>query len=381
VSTIWRYIRDDGVDAAFGLAADEVITRRQGSGASPPTLRLYSYRSHCALIGRFQRAASELRLEECRRAGVEVNRRPTGGGAIIMGRDQLGVAIMVAAPVAERSYERAREQFTRFSAGLIETLREVGIDAQYRRKNDVEVGSRKIAGLGIYFDPAGGLLFHASLLIDLDVAFMLRVLRTPFEKISDKEIATVAERMTTVRRETGRALTLEDVRRRVADGYARTLGIELAPAGFSPEELGEIGDLVRTRYATREWFDRDPGTPDIMGSASVKTEGGLLTAQLTLAGDVIKAVYLTGDFFAEEAALAAMERALRWHPAGPDGVLRTLEELREREGIELPRVPARAVAQAVERAVDAARDQQQRGLAKGCFIAVPEVPPVERFRS
>ena len=40
--------------------------------------------------------------------------------------------------------------------------------------------------------------------MDLDIGFMLSVLRTPFEKISDKEIATVAERMTTIRRELGR---------------------------------------------------------------------------------------------------------------------------------------------------------------------------------
>jgi lipoate-protein ligase A len=52
----------------------------------------------------------------------------------------------------------------------------------------VEVGRRKIAGLGIYFDPAGGLLFHASLLVDLDIAFMLSVLRTPRDFAVDKAV-------------------------------------------------------------------------------------------------------------------------------------------------------------------------------------------------
>ena len=27
-SAVWRYIADDGVSASFGLAADEVVTRR-----------------------------------------------------------------------------------------------------------------------------------------------------------------------------------------------------------------------------------------------------------------------------------------------------------------------------------------------------------------
>ncbi len=367
-SATWRYIADDGVSASFGLAADEVITRGQGTGQSPPTLRLYTYRSHCALVGRFQRASAEIDLDECRRRGVEVNRRPTGGGAIVMGDAQLGVALMMPAPPGARSYDRTRELFSRFSAGITGALRGLGIEAEYRRKNDVEVGRKKIAGLGICFDQAGGLLFHASLLVDLDIGFMLSVLRTPFEKISDKEIATVTERMTTVRHQLGRPVGIGEVRGRVREAYASALEVEFQPGGFSPGELEAIRALERERYRTREWLGRQPATPDAMGSATVKTDGGLLTAQLTLAGDVIKAIYLTGDFFTDEAVLAGLERALRWHPASTDLVVKTLEGLSEREGLRLPHVPSEAVGRVVALAADAARHHEQRGLAKGCFV-------------
>lgn len=363
----WRLIADDGVTASFGLAADEVLTRRQGTGASPPTLRLYTYRSHCALVGRFQRLASEVDLAECRRRGVQVNRRPTGGGAIVMGEGQLGVAIMTPS-TGPRTYERTRELFARFSAGIVLALGELGIPAEYRRKNDVEVGRRKIAGLGIAFEPGGGFLFHASLLVDLDIAFMLSVLRTPFEKISDKEIATVAERMTTVGRELGRPVTVGEVRQRLRGAYAETLGIALEENGFSADELDEIVALERERYASPAWLDREPATPDAMGSATVKTEGGLLTAQLTLAGDVIKAIYLSGDFFVEEAVLAGLERALRWHPASAEAVVRTLEAFREREGLGVPHVPSEAIARAVEAAAEAARQRGDLAVPKGCFV-------------
>lgn len=366
--TRWRYIADDGVTAGFGLAADEVIARRQGTGASPPTLRLYTYRSHCALVGRFQRLASEIDLAACARLGVEVNRRPTGGGAIIMGGGQLGVAIMTEAGGA-RTYDRTRDLFRRFSAGIIRALADLGIDAEYRRKNDVEVGRRKIAGLGIAFDPAGGLLFHASLLVDLDIAFMLSVLRTPFEKISDKEIATVAERMTTVRRAAGRPVPQAEVREQLREAYGSTLGVTLVPSDFTTDELEEIHALERERYASREWLDRAPLTPDATGSATVKTPGGLLTAQLTLAGDTIKAIYLSGDFFTDDSVLAGMERALRWQPASADAVTKTLDALRERDGVSLPDVPSEAVGRAVEVAAEAARRSEERGVPGGCFVA------------
>ena len=364
----WRYIADDSVTASFGLAADEVVTRRQGTGQSPPTLRLYTYRSHCALVGRFQRVASEVQLDFCRASGIAVNRRPTGGGAIIMGADQLGVAIMLSERADARSYDRTRELFQRFSGGIIGALASLGVASEYRRKNDVEVRGRKVAGLGIYFDPAGGLLFHASLLVDLDILLMLRVLRTPFEKISDKEIATVAERVTTLTRETGRALSVAEVRDLVRRAYARSLGITIKAGGFSAEELVEIGTLERERYTTPEWLEREPATPDTMGSATLKTEGGLLSAHLTLAGDVIKAVYLTGDFFCDEQVIAGMERALRWHAAAAERVERTLQQLRDKDGLALPGVPTEAVTKVVGLAVEAARRQEQIAVAKGCFV-------------
>ena len=365
--TSWRYLADDGVTASFGLAADEALAARQTAGASPPTVRLYTYRSHCALVGRFQRVASEVRLDACRARGIAVNRRPTGGGAILMGGDQLGVAIAVPGSGRDRSWDRVRELFLRFAAGLVDALARLGIAAEYRRKNDLEVGGRKIAGLGLCFDRAGGLLFHASLLVDLDVPLMLSVLRTPFAKISDKEIATVAERVTTVRRERGRALALDEVRDLVREGYARTLGVRLEPGAFTDDEHAEIARLERERYATAAWVEREPAIADAAGSASVKTAGGLVSAHLTLAGDVIKAVYLTGDFFCDERVLPGIERALRWHAADPGRVATTLEGLAA-EGLGLPGVTPQEVAHVVDLATAAARRDEHAAAAKGCFV-------------
>jgi lipoate-protein ligase A len=367
MGTGWRYLGDDGVGAAFGLAADEALTRRQADGGSPPTVRLYTYASHCALVGRFQRVAAEVRLDACRARGIAVNRRPTGGGTIIMGDDQLGVAIMMPAGDVRRSWDGLRDLFQRFAAGVIHALGALGVRAEYRRKNDIEVGGRKIAGLGIYFDPSGGLLFHASLLVDLDVALMLAVLNTPFAKISDKAIATVADRITTVRRECRRPLTVAEVRALVREGYEATLGLELEPGDFTADERADIETLERERYRTEAWIHQEPAVPDTTGSATVKTPGGLVSVHLTLAGDIIKAVYLTGDFFGDERVITDIERALRWHATDPRRVVATLHGLAH-EGRRLPQITSEEIAAAVDAATNAARRHEQAAVAKGCFV-------------
>ncbi len=99
-----------------------------------------------------------------------------------MGADQLGVALALPGR-GDESYARARQLMGYFSEGIVRGLAGIGIYAGFRRENDIEVNGKKLVGLGLYRAPYGGLLFHASLLVDLDVALMLQILKTPFEKI------------------------------------------------------------------------------------------------------------------------------------------------------------------------------------------------------
>jgi lipoate-protein ligase A len=369
----WRLLTDNNVSASFGLAADDAIAQRVGTGASPPTLRLYTYCSHCALAGRFQRIENEIHLDFCREHGIAVNRRPTGGGAIIMGENQLGVALMIPAG-GEDTYGRARELMEKFSAGLVRALNKLGVQAQFRRKNDVEVNGRKIAGLGIYRAGNGGLLFHASLLVDLDVPLMLRVLNTPFEKISDKEIATVAARTTTVRREMRQDISLNDVRQKVAEGYATTFKVELAAGDFTKNELQYIAQLEREKYLSPAWIFQTTEVADTVGAAKMKTSGGLLEVKVTLAGRLLKAVYLAGDFFVAENAVADLEASLRWHSSAPEAIAATLQRIYDRRRDELSMIPSAALTETIQLAAQKALAAEAHDHASpyGCFVN-PEV--------
>lgn len=360
----WRYLEDDGVEASFGLAVDEWMASRSDG---PPALRLYTYASHCVLIGRYQRLDSEVHVEVCRTLGVALNRRPTGGGAILMGADQLGLALTIPAGMRAVFPRRAQELFPALAAGLVEGLRALGIAAAFHRKNDLEVRGRKIAGLGLYAAPAGGLLFHASLLVDLDLPLMLRVLHTPFEKLADKGVATLADRMTTVRRETGRALGVPEVRERIAGGYARAFGVTLEPGSLTAAERSAVEALERGKYLTAAWLEQPGLVPEAGGSCRLKTPGGLVEVHLTLRQNAIASCCVTGDFFAEEGRLAELERRLRRAAADPATVRETLERLYT-EGLGIPGVAPEALAAAVDGAVRDAAARRACGIPYGCFV-------------
>jgi len=374
----WRLITDDSVSAPFGLAADEALAQRVGLNLSQPTLRLYTYQSYCALVGRFQNVENEIRVEHCLENGITINRRPTGGGAIIMGADQLGVALTIpgrgddSLRLAARgdAYSHARELMSDFSNGLVCGLHQLRVEARFRRKNDIEVNGKKLVGLGVYRAPSGGLLFHASMLVDLDIALMLRVLNTPFEKLSDKEIDTVAARITTVRRETESEITLDSVRRVIADGFVSAFDANLVPSGFAPDELAEIEKLEREKYLRDDWIYQTTAVPDSNGSAKVKTPAGLIDISVTTAGATIKAVFIGGDFFAAENAVADLEASLRWHTSRPEKVAVTIEKIFQSRGSEFNGIQPEVMIEAVTKAVARARvaESQTRADPYGCYV-------------
>ncbi len=365
---IWRYIENNDVTASAGLAADEVIANRAGTGTSQPTLRLYTYQP-CALIGRFQTIENELNLEYCTQNKIPVNRRPTGGGAIIMGENQLGVALAIPGK-SDETYASVRERMAQFSQGIISGLATLGINVEFRRKNDLEVNGKKIAGLGLHKTATGGLLFHASLLVDLDVAYMLNVLQTPFEKISDKEISSVAERTTTIQRENLNPITLNKVRRTVLNGYKTAFGVNMELSDFSHEEMDEIRQLEKDKYMDSGWIFQSTDVTDAVGKSIIKTDGGLLDIHIVLAGRMIKSAYIGGDFFTSEHAIADLEQSLRWHSSQDKSLTETLTQVYERWSGDLANLPMESLIKGLMSAIQKAEIMARKELANpyGCFV-------------
>ena len=362
----WRYLIEDRVSDSFGLAADESMAMRVGEKLSSPILRLYTYRSCSALVGRFQRIENELNLEFCREQKMSVNRRPTGGGAILMGEDQLGVALMLR---DWNGYKAPRELMRHFATALCEGLLIFGIKSQFRGKNDLEVEGRKIGGLGIHSNASGGYLLHCSLLVDLDVPLMLRALNVPLEKLEARQLKSIEGRITTVRRELKKDTSLNEVRDKIRRVFSSYFSVEFEQSCYSPEEKKIISEMESSRYLNKDWIYQKVDVPDLSGEARQMTPAGLLDVRVTMAGRQIKAVFLGGDFFAEESAVSDIEGSLRWHSSEFEQIHSTLEILYAKREDELAFLPIENVCEVISKAVESARAiSQDSNTSYGCFV-------------
>jgi lipoate-protein ligase A len=215
-------------------------------------------------------------------------------------------------------------------------LQRLGIDAHFRPRNDVEVHGRKISGTG-GTELSGAILFQGTLLVDFDADEMLRALRIPTEKLQDKEIESVKERVTCMRWELGRVPSPAEIKASLIQGFSEAFGVVFAPHPLTSEEQGLLDERLtyfsspEYIYKVRESLPRRKTLSSIL-----KAPGGLIRVSIAL--DVktraINQILITGDFFAypkrtvfdlesllknSKASLSQIEEIIHafWHDRSP----------------------------------------------------------------
>ncbi len=237
----WRLLLVDG-DAAFNMALDEALLL-----SGRPTLRVYRFRPSAVTIGYFQSVENSVDLEEIEKRGIDLVRRPTGGGAVY--HDEFGeVTYSVTGPVDLFS-KSVEESMNIICRGLINAIRRLGLDPEFIPINDIVVNGRKVSG-SAQTREGEFLLQHGTLMYDTDLETLARLIRPPKQKLEDKGIKSVLARVTTLSRELGRKLSFHEVREAVIEGFS-FLG-ELEEGELDERELRMLENLER-KYRDRRW--------------------------------------------------------------------------------------------------------------------------------
>jgi lipoate-protein ligase A len=326
VSIRWTSFWNPGVRGDLGLAVDEAALGWVAREPDRAILHLYRFDPPAVVIGYHQDPRTEADMRACATRGVEVHRRLTGGGSILMGPGQLGLALALPRSAVSTAGGFG-PVFEALSGGIIEALRGHGVESVLRPKNDLAVDGRKICGVGAYTDAGGMLLFHASTLVDVDFDLMLEVLRIPEAKHRDKFVAHAREGMTTLREQVGREVPVEEFAAAVEDGYRRSLGVRLERGEIDAVRWEDVERLAATRYRDPGWLHLGGRPGAQFTQVARKTRGGMVVVRCWQERGRVRELQLRGDFFAERGVVEAIERALRGA---------TADDARERVAAVLP---------------------------------------------
>jgi lipoate-protein ligase A len=281
------------------MALDEAMLTARARGEAPNTLRFLRFRPWCTLVGYHQAVEQEIRLSYCREHGIEVNRRLTGGGGLFWDKTQLGWEL-IADQRDDRFPGHVETLYELLCQGAIRGLERLGVNAVYRPKNDIEVEGRKISGTG-GTSLGSTFLFQGTLLVDFDVDTMLRALRIPTEKLKDKEIDSVRERVTCLSWELASVPPLDMIKTALVEGFSEVLDVRFAPGPLTTFEEDWKAQRL-PHFESEEWVygSRRPLAGRDELRALYKSPGGLIRVSLLVNSRTrrIREVFITGDFFA-----------------------------------------------------------------------------------
>ena len=263
----WRILPFERAAAAENMAIDEAVFRKNIRGESPPTLRFYGWQSPALSIGYFQDYRTEVDDEACRKFGVEVVRRPTGGKAVLHERE-LTYAVVAGADTGLFPPDILKTYLV-IGRCLAEGLAGVGIRAEMKEdgrrppdgalpsacfsfpsRYELLVGDRKICG-SAQMRSQGAFLQHGSLLTAFDPLRTCEIM-LPHRRL-EKEADRLRNAVTSVGEQAGPALDEEGLRRALREGFERTLGIRLRDGMLTPGEQALRDELVEKKYGREEW--------------------------------------------------------------------------------------------------------------------------------
>lgn len=243
-----RLLQTQHNNAFLNMAIDEAVLHHVAEGKVLPTLRLYGWQPSAVSIGYFQGLTQEVDLEQCKAHGVDVVRRITGGGAVYHDKE-----ITYSFIVPQNSMpSEILESYKKICSGVIQGLDYLGLKAQFAPLNDIIVNGKKISG-NAQTRRSGCILQHGTILMNVDVKKMFSLLKVPNEKIRDKMIKTVEERVTSITHQVQKEIPFEAVSSAIISGFEMALELELEPDDLTESEKKLAEKLVHEKYSTQEW--------------------------------------------------------------------------------------------------------------------------------
>lgn len=154
------------------------------------------------IFGRNQLIENEVNLDFCKKHGIQMYRRKSGGGCVYADSDNVMLSYVSVG-------DSVGQAFNRFIQMVLLVFRRMGLEAVSTQHNDVLIDNRKVCGTACYHVD-GRNIVHSTLLYDTNMTNMLQAITPSREKLQSKGIQSVRQRITLLKDHV--SLSLEEVK-------------------------------------------------------------------------------------------------------------------------------------------------------------------------
>ena len=267
-----RFLTNPSTDPWYNMSFDEYCLEQY----APDDNYFYLWRNRpSVIIGLNQNAYSEVNLGYLRAHGILLARRVTGGGAVYHDLQNLNYSFVGGEDLSPRS--------------MVEALRALGVPAELTGRNDIFVEGRKVSGYArrVWH---GRQIVHGTLMYDVDLDTLGKVLDVPGSKLSAKGIASVRSRVANLKEYLPQFPTL--------DAFQAALQ-ELLAGGdtelpFGPERRAAVQSISDGKFSTWDWIYGRSREADIVRQARLAC--GNVEVRVCLDRGNIRELAFGGDF-------------------------------------------------------------------------------------
>lgn len=280
------------------------------------------------IIGRNQNTLEEINHEYVEKNKIHVVRRVSGGGAVYHDHGNLNFSFITNHDV------KSLNNFKKFTAPVIKMLNSLGLNAELKGRNDIQVDEKKISGTA-QFSTGKRMVSHGTLLFDTDLGEVVNALNVKMSKIESKGHKSVRSRVANISEFLQRPMKIEDFRSLLLEGlYEESEPFE--SYHLTAEEWKAVHQLKEEKYDSWDWnYGR---SPKFNIKRSKRFPVGEIDLRIFVEKGHIKEFKIFGDFFGKE-PVENLERLLEGARYEKENISELLKEIEVKEYFgEIPKI-------------------------------------------
>lgn len=306
-----RYIRNLHTDPHYNMAFDEFCL--ESLPIDEPVFFLWQNRPS-VIVGYNQEVNTEVNLQYLKENDITLARRVTGGGAVYHDFGNLNYTIVGRSEDLERDYPE-------YASLMMKALQAMGIPATLSGRNDILVDGKKVSGFAKRVCK-NRLMVHGTLMFQVDVNVLTKVLNPSASKLQSKGIASVRSRVANLCDYLPEITDIQIFKNHLEAILSRNY--EDKEYLLSDEDLANIQQLANEKFSLWEW--NYGHSPKATLTHTARLACGTVEIHLTLAENRIASCRFGGDFLGN-LSVEEVEKALMGTPYDANATRECLSQI------------------------------------------------------
>lgn len=230
------------------------------------------------IFGRNQLIENEVNLDYVKKNHIEFYRRKSGGGCVYS--DSSNIMFSFITPTFNKDFV-----FNKYLERVASLLKDLGLNAYCSGRNDILIDGKKVSGNAFYRVNDFSVV-HGTMLYNTDISVMVKAITPDNDKLITKGINSVRSRVTNIREHLD--ISIEDFK----DHFKKNLCEEQIT--LTKADVEKIKEIEKHYLETDFIYGKNP---NYSVKKKKKTEAGIIEITLVLKNNIVKDIFMLGDYF------------------------------------------------------------------------------------